>query len=55
MIRHSKDYRDTGSYSTNWDASGQANGIYLALMKAGVIIKTERDDDGEVELLINFF
>ena len=35
-------YRDAGSYSINWDASDQANGIYIAVMKAGGITKTEK-------------
>jgi len=25
-----------------WDASGQSNGIYIAVMKAGGITKTEK-------------
>jgi len=35
-------HRDTGSYLLHWDATGQANGIYIAVMKAGGIIKTEK-------------
>ena len=35
---HSK----TGSYSIHWDATGQANGIYFTMMKAGGITKTEK-------------
>ena len=35
-------YKDTGTYSINWDVSDQANGIYFAVMKAGRISKTEK-------------
>ena len=34
--------REAGTYSINWDAAGQANGIYIAVMKAGGIIKKEK-------------
>jgi len=27
---------------TNWNSSGQANGIYIAVIKAGGITKTEK-------------
>ena len=35
-------YRETGTYSIRWDASRQANGIYIVVMKAGGITKTEK-------------
>ena len=35
-------HKETGSYSINWNASGQANGIYIAVMKAGGMTKTEK-------------
>jgi len=35
-------HRDTGTYSVYWDASGQTNGIYIAVMKAGGITKIEK-------------
>ena len=35
-------HRDAGTFSINWDASGQANGIYLTIMKAGGITRTEK-------------
>ncbi|GAI90404.1 unnamed protein product, partial [marine sediment metagenome] len=34
--------KEAGTYSINWDASGQANGIYIAVMKAGGITRTEK-------------
>ena len=35
-------YKDAGNYSVRWNASGQVNGIYLTIMKAGGIVKTEK-------------
>ncbi len=35
-------YKEAGTYSINWDASRQANGIYIAVLKAGGITKTEK-------------
>ncbi len=35
-------HHDAGTYSIRWDASGQANGIYITVMKAGEITKTEK-------------
>ena len=35
-------HKETGSYSIQWDASGQANGIYFAVMKAGGITRIKK-------------
>ena len=35
-------HREAGKYSVRWDASGLANGIYIAALKAGGITRTEK-------------
>jgi len=35
-------HRDAGTYSVRWVASDQANGIFIAVMKAGGITKIEK-------------
>ena len=35
-------HKDAGIYSIKWDASSQANGIYIAVMKAGGFTETRK-------------